>query len=155
MRRKQNGDFSVWNFIQFLFGMSPDVLTVKVCILASGSKFWIWVKGYYSPIAFDQRVTFWLPLAQSLLCGVCLLHCMRMRLRNAYTQAHAQIMQHTYKHKVLTGCVEAKTLLSRQRQSQYSERHSQLDFAHSFQFHCPTNFARAINLLCKASFWCV
>lgn len=36
-----------------------------------------------------------------------------------------------------------------------SNRHSQSDFAHSFDFHCLTNFAKGINLLCKASLWCV
>ena len=30
---------------------------------------------------------------------VCLLHCMRVRLRNGYTQAYAQIMQHMHTHK--------------------------------------------------------
>ena len=47
------------------------------------------------------------------------LHCMRVRLRNGYTQAYAQIMQHTHTHKAVTRCVEAKKLLSRRRQSNY------------------------------------
>ena len=50
----------------------------------------------------------------------CLLYCMRVRLRNGYTQAYAQIMQHTHTHKAVTGPVEAKKLLSRRRQSNYS-----------------------------------
>ena len=54
-----------------------------------------------------------------LVCA-CLLHCMRVRLRNGYTQAYAQIMQHTHTHKTVTGCVEAKKLLSHRRQSNYS-----------------------------------
>ena len=48
-----------------------------------------------------------------------LLHCMRVRLRNGYTQAYAQIMQRTHTHKAVTGRVEAKELLSRRRQSNY------------------------------------
>ena len=48
-----------------------------------------------------------------------LLHCMRVRLHNGYTQAYAQIMQHTHMHKAVTGRVEAKKLLSRRRQSNY------------------------------------
>ena len=44
---------------------------------------------------------------------------MRVRLRNGYKQAYAQIMQHTHTHKAVTGHVEAKKLLSRQRQSNY------------------------------------
>ena len=44
---------------------------------------------------------------------------MRVRLRNGYTQAYAQIMQHTHMHKAVTGRVEAKKLLSRRRQSTY------------------------------------
>ena len=35
-----------------------------------------------------------------LVCA-CLLHCMRVRLRNGYTQAYAQIMQHTHMHKAV------------------------------------------------------
>ena len=46
--------------------------------------------------------------------------CMRMRLRNGYTRGYAQIMQHTHTHKAVTGRVEAKKLLSRRRQSNYS-----------------------------------
>ena len=49
----------------------------------------------------------------------CLLHCMRVRLRNGYTQAYEQIMQHRHTHKAVTGRVEAKKLLSRRRQSNY------------------------------------
>ena len=44
-------------------------------------------------------------------------HCMRVRLHNGYTQAYVQIMQHTHMHKAVTGRVEAKKLLSRRRQS--------------------------------------
>ena len=44
-------------------------------------------------------------------------HCLvRVRLRNRYTRAYAQIMQHTHTHKAVTGRVEAKKLLSRWRQ---------------------------------------
>ena len=46
MRRKQNGDFNVRNFRWFLFGMSPDLPTVKVHILTSVFKFSIGVNGY-------------------------------------------------------------------------------------------------------------
>ena len=46
---------------------------------------------------------------------------MRVRLHNGYTQAYAQIMQHTHTHKAVTGRVEAKKLLSRRRQLNYSE----------------------------------
>ena len=45
---------------------------------------------------------------------------MRVWLRNGYTQAYTQIMQHTHMHKAVTRRVEAKKLLSRQRQSNYS-----------------------------------
>ena len=34
-------------------------------------------------------------------------------------------------------------------------RHSQSDFAHCFNFHYLKNFAKDINLLWKASLWCV
>ena len=36
-----------------------------------------------------------------------------------------------------------------------SNRHSQQDFAQSFDFHFLTNFAKGISLLCKASLRCV
>ena len=45
---------------------------------------------------------------------------MRERLRNGYTQTYAQIMQHTHTDKAVTRRVEAKKLLSRRRQSNYS-----------------------------------
>ena len=48
-----------------------------------------------------------------------LLHCMRVRLHNGYTQAYVHIMQHIYTHKAVTGRVEAKKLLSHRRQSNY------------------------------------
>ena len=34
---------------------------------------------------------------------------MRVRLRNGYARAYAQIMQHTHTHKAVTGRVEAKS----------------------------------------------
>ena len=46
---------------------------------------------------------------------------MRVWLRNGYTQAYAQIMQHTHTHKAVTGRVEAKKLLSLRRQSNYRQ----------------------------------
>ena len=76
----------------------------------------------YTPIAFDERVTFWLNVPGHCLACVRLLHCMRVRLRNGYTRAYAQIMQHTYTHKAVTGRVEVKKLLSRRRQSNYREQ---------------------------------
>ena len=45
---------------------------------------------------------------------------MRVPLRNGYTRAYVQIMQHAHTHKAVTGRVEAKKLLSRRRQSNYS-----------------------------------
>ena len=66
----------------------------------------------YTLIAFDERVTFWLQLS-----GQCLV---RVRLLDGYTQAYAQIMQHTHTHKAETRRVEAKKLLSRRRQSKYN-----------------------------------
>ena len=75
---------------------------------------------YYSLIAFDEKVTFWLQRACHCLVRACLLHCMRVRLHNGYTQAYVQIMQHTHMHKAVSGRVEAKKLLSCWRQSNYS-----------------------------------
>ena len=50
------------------------------------------------------------------LVRACLLHCMRVRLHNGYTQAYVEIMQHMHTHKAVTGHVEGKkvTLLSKQ-----------------------------------------
>ena len=78
------------------------------------------IEARYTPIAFDERVTFGFNAPGHCLVRACLLHCMRVRLRNGYTQDYPQIMQHTHTHKAVTGCVEAKTLLSRRRQSNYS-----------------------------------
>ena len=54
------------------------------------------------------------------LVRVRLLHCMRVRLCNGYTWTYVQIMQHSHMHKTVTGCVEAKKLLSRRRQLNYT-----------------------------------
>ena len=46
---------------------------------------------YYTPNAFDERVTFQLQRAWYYLVCVRLLHCMRVRLRNDYTRpSHAK-----------------------------------------------------------------
>ena len=76
----------------------------------------------YTPIAFDERVTFWLQRAGHCHVHACLLHCMHAQLRNGYTQAYAQIMQHMHTHKAVTRHVEAKKLLSHRRQSTYSTK---------------------------------
>ena len=54
------------------------------------------------------------------LVHVRLMHCMRVWLRNGYTQAYVQVMQHTHSHKAVAGRAEAKKLLSRRRQSNYN-----------------------------------
>ena len=96
----------------------------------------------YTPIAFDERVTFWLQRARSLPCAcafaVLYAYCMRVRLHNGYTQAYEQIMQHTDKHKAVTGRVEAKKLLSRRRQSNYSNIHisSKVSYTRRWESAC-------------------
>ena len=75
----------------------------------------------YTPIVFDDRVTFGFNAPGHCLVRECLLHCMSVRLRNGYTQTYEQIMQHTHTLKAVTGRVEAKKLLSRRRQSNYSK----------------------------------
>ena len=62
-----------------------------------------------TPIGFDERVTFQL---QRTLVHVNLLHCMQVQLCNDSTQVYVQIMQHTHIHRPVTGCIEAKKLLS-------------------------------------------
>ena len=74
---------------------------------------------YYTLIAFDERVTFWLQRAWSLPCA-CVFAALCAIAYYGYTQVYGQIMQHTHKHKAVTGCVEAKKLLSCRRQSNYS-----------------------------------
>ena len=59
-------------------------------------------------------------LVTALCVRACLLHCMRVRLRNGNTQVYVQIMQYTHTYKAVTERVEAKKLLSRRRQSNYS-----------------------------------
>ena len=56
------------------------------------------------------------------LCMCVLLHCMRVGLHNGYTQAYAQMMQHTHTHKAVTGCLEANKWLSHRRQSNYRHK---------------------------------
>ena len=78
----------------------------------------------YTPIAFDERVTFCLQrsLSQPYLCVcVCCIVCMYDCVM-VTREPHTQIMQHTHRQKAVTGCIEAKKLLSRQRQSNYSRK---------------------------------
>ena len=49
-----------------------------------------------------------------------MLHYLRVRLRLTITQSHTHTMQQTRTHKAVTRRVEAKKLLSRPRQSEYS-----------------------------------
>ena len=55
------------------------------------------------------------------LVRVRMLHYFRVGSRITITQSHMHTMQQTHTHKVVTGCVEAKQLLSRQRQSEYND----------------------------------
>ena len=41
---------------------------------------------------------------------MCVLHCMRVQLRNGYTQEYAKKMQQMHMHKAVTGRVEVKKL---------------------------------------------
>ena len=76
--------------------------------------------SYYSLIAFDKRVTFWLQHVRSLPCTyVALFACRPARI--TITQSHIHTMQQRHTYKAVTGRVEAKKLLSRQRQSEYSK----------------------------------
>ena len=58
-----------------------------------------------TPIAFDERVTFFgFDAPGHCLVRACLPHCMRVWLRNGYTQAYAQIIQHTQTQKAVMTC---------------------------------------------------
>ena len=63
---------------------------------------------YYSPIAFEERVTLWFQSAQSqpcvcVCCIVFMFDCIMVIF-----ESHMQIMQHTHMHKAVTGGVETK-----------------------------------------------
>ena len=88
---------------------------------------------YYILIAFDEREKhFDFDTLGHCLVRVCLLHCLRVGLRNGYTQAHAQTKQHAHMHKAVDMRVKAKILLSHQRQSDY--RHC--DYTGTGQWQC-------------------
>ena len=55
-----------------------------------------------------------------------MLHYLRVDLRITITQSHTHTMQQTHTHKVVTRRIEAKKLLSRQRQSEYSNKNQNL-----------------------------
>ena len=73
--------------------------------------------NYYSPIAFDERVTFW--LSTCLSTALCAFVCCVCNCVIVICEPYAQIMQHMHTHNAVTERVEAKKLLSRQRQSDY------------------------------------
>ena len=76
-----------------------------------------WQIIFYSPIAFDERESLWLPCLAcvcvcSIVCGgdcVMVIH-----------EPNTQIMKHTHVHNAVNRRVEATKLLSRWRQSDYS-----------------------------------
>ena len=76
---------------------------------------------HYSSIAFDVRVIFWLQLAQQLPCAYVFAALHAYGIAQCLYSPHTQKMHHMHKHKAVTGGVEAKTLLSRQRQSDYND----------------------------------
>ena len=87
---------------------------------------------FYSLIAFDKRVTLWLQrtLCVCVCCIACMCNCVMF-----IHKPHVQIMQHSHTHKAVTERVEAKTLLSHKRQSDYrfSDKSSKFDsFACTF-----------------------
>ena len=76
---------------------------------------------YYSLIAFDKRVTFWLQRLWSLPCACVYVALFARRLTYiTIIQSHMHTMQQTHTHKAVTGRVEAKKLLSCRRQSEYN-----------------------------------
>ena len=80
----------------------------------------------YSLIAFDERVTFWLQRVRSLPCTCAYVALFARRLAHNHYATHTHTMQQTHTHKAVTGRVEAKKLLSRRRQSEYSKQCKQL-----------------------------
>ena len=80
--------------------------------------------------ASDLSAIVWLPLTREqhfgcnasghCLMRVRMLHYLRVGLRIIITQTNTRTMQQTHTHKSVTGHVEAKKLLSRRRQSEYS-----------------------------------
>ena len=87
------------------------------------SQLYVCIDSDYSLIAFDERVTFWLQAFNA--SGHCLVHVrmlyyLRVGLRITITQSHTHTMQQTCTHKTVTRHAEAKKLLSRRRQLEYS-----------------------------------
>ena len=60
------------------------------------------------------------PVTALCMCVLRILHYLHVGLRITITQSHKHTMQQTRTHKAVTRCVEAKKLLSRRRQSEYS-----------------------------------
>ena len=77
----------------------------------------------YSPIAFDERVTFWLRRVRSLpwVCAYGALSVSEAHIqKKTITQLHMHTMQHRHTHKAVTKRVKAKKLLSCQRQLDFA-----------------------------------
>ena len=74
-----------------LLNYKLTVVMLKDVADGISSKYWLLPKkDHYSLIAFDERVTFWLQRTRLLPCclvRVCLLYCVRVRLRKCYTRA--------------------------------------------------------------------
>ena len=76
---------------------------------------------YYSLIAFDERVNFWLQHVRTLPCARAYVALFARSLRISITQLHTHTMQQTHTHKAVTRRLEAKKLFSRQRQLKRSQ----------------------------------
>ena len=109
---------SAWE-VTLYCGVACVLGMVKFTISAQWSSFTRGYKVTYSLIAFDRESNFF--CVRSLPCACGFVALLRVGSRITITQSHTHAMQQTHKHKAVTGHVEAKKLLSRRRQSEYSQ----------------------------------
>ena len=118
-----NPHLTLSNFIHLWELMCCHDMSLK-CIAA------FWTHPLLPHSTSHTRV--WLPATREYLFGfngsghclvrVGMLHYLRVGLRITITQSHTHTMQQTHMHKAVTRRVEAKKLLSRRRQLEYSLR---------------------------------
>ena len=122
-------------------------------------------------LTFHQQVHWnivWLPSMREWLVGfkasghclvrVRMLHYLRVGSRIAIMQSQTHTMQQTHMHKAVNGRVEAKKLLSCQRQSEYIQSHFKLSrvrqrFSENPSIHSPHQqyFSLSYNVIWRES----
>ena len=111
--------YSFINALAFNFDARPNSLALQACELHQSKisaciRYFaiIYLKRlhtYYTLIAFDERVTFWLQLVEALPCACAYVALFACRLGYNHYAIAQHAMQQTHTHKAVTGRLKEKS----------------------------------------------